>query len=407
MKYSLTSILVLLNLFVLAQSNPHIVEQYDFINYDANHIQFYNDSSNFNVFFSKLDSAALFGIGKVRVMQIGGSHIQADIWSDQLRKNFIKLAPNLNGGRGFLFPYRLAKTNNPYYYKVTYTGEWKGYRNSVMKHKSTWGVAGITASTTDTISSFKIKFRGDNTPKYDFNSIKVFHDLDSTSYSLKFLADSCYKININHEIGYTEFILQNHLDSIEFEIVKTDSNQTHFNLYGISLDNNNPGIIYNSIGVNGASTKSYLRCELFEKHLPIINPDLVIFCIGINDAYDPDFCQHCYESNYDSLVSYIKKVNPNAAIIFVTNNDSYYKRRYPNKRAELVKESMVELAKKHNAGLWDMYNIMGGLGSIKTWETNKLAKRDKIHLTKKGYILMGNLLYSSIIKSYNNYLKVK
>ncbi|PKP49482.1 MAG: hypothetical protein CVT95_03385, partial [Bacteroidetes bacterium HGW-Bacteroidetes-12] len=124
---------------VKAQSNPHILPQYDIVQYDSNYVHFYNDSANFNTFYSKLDTLIAEGRGKINIMQIGGSHIQADIWSDQLRKNFQQLSPNLNGGRGFLFPYKLAKTNNPYYYDVSYTGEWNGYRNSVSKHKAIWG----------------------------------------------------------------------------------------------------------------------------------------------------------------------------------------------------------------------------------------------------------------------------
>ncbi|MCO6500070.1 MAG: hypothetical protein J5I47_06795 [Vicingus serpentipes] len=390
-----------------AQNNPHLLPQHDFIEYDSNYIHFYSDSANYASFFNKLDTLVFKGKGKVNIMQIGGSHIQADIWSDQMRKNFQQLSPDLNGGRGFLFPYTLAHTNNPHYYKVSYTGKWDGYRNSVMKHDITWGVSGITASTGDSLSSFKILFRGNNTPSYDFNRIKVFHDLDSTSFSIRFLGDSCVTTKTNKEIGYTEFFLNDYVDSLEFEIVQTDSNQTHFNLYGISLDNDDPGIIYNSIGVNGASTKSYLRCELFTQHLKAINPDLVIFCIGINDAYDSDFCEFCYEENYDTLVSWFRSVNPDVQFLFVTNNDSYYKRRYPNKRVFKARDVMINLSKKYNSGMWDMFNIMGGLGSIRTWQKYGLAKKDRVHLTKNGYIIMGDLMFSALMKEYEKHLQIQ
>jgi len=399
------SFTLLIGSVLKSQSNPQLITEYDFVQFDSNDIRFYNDSSNFNTLFGKLDSLIFNGTGKINLMQIGGSHIQADIWSNRLRTNFQQLSPNLNGGRGFIFPYRLAKTNGPYYAKVNYTGEWKGYRNSVSKHHSKWGVSGVTATTTDSVSTFKVTFRGDNTPYYDFNSIKVFHDLDSTSFCLELISDTCASIEVNHEIGYTEFKFNTHQDSLEFNIYRTDSNQTHFNLYGLSLDNDDDGIVFNSIGVNGASTSSYLRCDMFTQHLQAINPDLVIFCIGINDAYDPDFCPYCYEENYDTLVSWIRSVNPNCEFLFVTNNDSYYKRRYPNKRVFEAKEIMIKLAKKYNSGLWDMFEIMGGLGSIKTWQQNAFAKKDKIHLTSDGYKLMGDLMFAALMKEYEKYLQ--
>ena len=400
-------VLLLLSLsLVKGQGNPHLLPKYDFVSYDSNYVHFYNDESHFDTLFSKLDSLIFNGKGKINIMQIGGSHIQADIWSDKMRMNFQEFSPNLNGGRGFLFPYKLAHTNNPYYYKVSYTGEWKGYRNSVTKHQSKWGVSGITATTKDSIASFKLNFRGDNTPNYDFNSIKIFHDTDSTSLCIDLASNTYSYRKVNKEIGYTEFRFETHIDSLAFKIYRTDTNQTHFNLYGISLDNDDPGIVYNSIGVNGASTKSYLRCELFTQHLKAIPPDLVIFCIGINDAYDPNFCETCYEKNYDTLVKWIRSVNPATNFLFVTNNDSYYKRKYPNKRAEIARDVMIKLANKHNAGMWDMYHVMGGLGSVKTWQDNGMAKKDKIHLTKDGYKLMGDLMFSAIIKEYDKHLRL-
>lgn len=406
------TIAILFSLFVClimvkSQTNPHLVKLYPFINYDENVIDFYNDTVSFKHFYSKFDTLTTSGKGKINIIQMGGSHIQADIWSDQLRKKFQTISPNLNGGRGFIFPYKLAKTNNPHYYNITYTGEWSGYRNSVGKHQSTWGVSGITATTTDSLSSFKLVFRGDDTPFYDFNSIKVFHDTDSSSYCLELISDTCVSIEVNKEIGYTEFKFDKYQEQLEFRIYKTDSFQTHFNLYGLSLDNDDNGIVYNSIGVNGASTSSYLRAQLFTQHLKAINPDLVIFCIGINDAFDPGFCAKCYENNYDTLIAWIKSVNPNCEFLFVSNTDSYYKRKFPNKRAFEVQNVMINLAKKYQAGYYDLLTVMGGLGSIKTWEKNGLAQKDKIHLNKNGYIMLGDLMFSTLMKEYSRFIHIQ
>lgn len=397
--------LLLFQQITVAQGNPHILPQHDFIQYDSNYLHFYHDGANLNNFYAKLDTLMFEGKGKVNIMQMGGSHIQADIWSDQLRKNFHKVSPNLNGGRGFLFPFKLAKTNNPYYYEVSYTGEWQGFRNSVSKHHATWGVSGITAITNDSVASFSINFRGDDTPAYDFKRIKIFHNQDSLGYCIELTKDTCVAITVNDSIGFTEFVFAEYKNVVDFTIYKNDSASQPFELYGISLENNDPGVVYNSIGVNGASTSSYLRATLFKQHLQAIQPDLVIFCIGINDAYDPGFCGNCYENNYDTLVDWIKSVSPTTNFIFVTNNDSYYKRRYPNKRVEEARDAMIRLATKHNAAMWDMYHVMGGLGSIKTWQKHGLAKTDKIHLTSDGYKLMGDLLFSAIMKSYADYTK--
>jgi lysophospholipase L1-like esterase len=299
----------------------------------------------------------------------------------------------------------LAKTNNPSNYQVSYSGTWEGHRSAVSRHNYTWGLSGITAVTRDSVAGFKVVFTGPDTPKYDFNRIKVFHDLSTSEYCLELKSDPNATIIENHRFGFTEFRLDSHQDSLELGIYQTDSVQTHFNLYGLSLENDDQGLVYHAIGANGASTKSFLRADLFEQHLTPIKPDLVIFCIGINDAFDSNFCPDCYRQNYEDLIAKFKRINPDCEFLFVTNTDSYIRRRYPNKRVYQAKEAMVTLARKYHAGLWDLFEVMGGLGSIKKWEQEGLAKRDKIHFTAAGYELIGDLMFSALMQQFDHYLK--
>ena len=60
------------------------------------------------------------------------------------------------------------------------------------------------------------------------------------------------------------------------------------------------------------------------------------------------------------------------------------------------------LAEKHDASLWDLFSVMGGLDSVKLWEEQGLAQKDKVHFTKKGYELVGNLFFDAFINAYSN-----
>ncbi len=391
--------------YLKAQSIVDANAKYGLVNNKENYIHFYNKDDTFPVFYNKLHTLLTGKKEKVKIMQIGGSHIQAEIWPDQVRKNFLDVSDNLNGGRGFVFPFKMAKTWNPKNHQISFTGKWKSQRNSVKKHKAKWGVSGITVSTTDSISSFQIGYKHDSITNYIFNRIKVFHELDSTSFKLKLISKEHIKVVENKEQGFTEFFLENSTDSLSVEIEKTSISQTHFSLYGLSLENDEPGIVYTSIGVNGAKTNSFLRNEIFVEQLKVIDPDLVIFCIGINDAYYANFCADCYKENYKELMKWFKLVNPSVEFLFVTNNDSFYKRKYANKRVFEARDVMIDLAKKHNTGLWDLFEVMGGLNSIKLWEENGYAKEDKIHFTDKGYQLIGDLMFQAIMDDYDKYLK--
>ncbi len=403
-KFSLITVLLFSFFLAEGQNKFEDLKDFNFVNYDDNYIHFYNKESGLNEFFSKLDSLLKYKKGKVRILQMGGSHIQAEIWPDEVRMNFLNLSGNMNGGRGFVFPFKLAKTWNPKNFQISYTGDWKSFRNSIKKHQAKWGVSGITVTTKDSISTINIGYHHDSITSYKFNRIKVFHVMDPKSYTIRLISDTPVKIIRNKENGYTEFLLNRETDTLSLRIIKTKNDQTYFTLYGMSLENDDPGIVYTSVGVNGAKTSSFLRNELFVNQLKTIRPDLIIFCIGINDAYYPSFCPECYEKNYDKLISWIKQVNPKTNFLFVTNNDSYYQRKYPNKRVLEAREVMIRLAKKYHGGLWDLFGVMGGLGSIKNWEANGFAKKDKIHFTDKGYQLIGDLMFSALMKAYDDYL---
>ena len=215
--------------------------------------------------------------------------------------------------------------------------------------------------------------------------------------------DSTILISSQNLEGHIKYQLSKAVDSLSFSIVKKQNIESKFSLFGFCFDNNKHGISYHSIGVNGASVPSYLRCVNLENQLELMPPDLVIFSIGINDAYENDFSKESYSKNYDTLIQRIYSINPEAAILFTTNNDSYYHQKHPNERVYEAKEAMVNLAESKKLALWDLFEIMGGLNSIQKWHSDDLAKKDLLHLNYKGYNLIGDLLFEAFMEAYKKY----
>ena len=89
------------------------------------------------------------GEGKIQVVHMGGSHIQADIYTHQLRKRFQELTPDMNGGRGMIFPFKIAKTNSPYNFSVAYNGNWEYCKSTQSDRTCKLGLTGIAVSTSD------------------------------------------------------------------------------------------------------------------------------------------------------------------------------------------------------------------------------------------------------------------
>jgi hypothetical protein len=194
-------------------------------------------------------------------------------------------------------------------------------------------------------------------------------------------------------------------DTLNANFIKVDSQQNSiFTLYGFILDKNEPGILYSPIGINGAATYSFLKCENFEKELSLLNPDLLILSLGTNDAYGKGYNDSIYYNNIDSLVSIARNINPNCEIILTVPNDDYYKRRYPNKNTVRQERTIKKIAKDKSLMVWDVFRFMGGLGSSQLWYKNGLMKYDRIHFTKQGYELKGDLFFAAFMKRFNEYL---
>ena len=164
------------------------------------------------------------------------------------------------------------------------------------------------------------------------------------------------------------------------------------------LDKTVKGFTYSEAGVNGAATSSWLKCDHWERDLSLVRPDLVMFSIGINDIQGPGFSVDRFKSNYRQLIRLVRRVNPNCAILFTGINDSSF-RRQVNPHTEEVEAAMEELAKEYKAVFWDMYEVMGGWGSMEVWREAGLAQSDLVHFTPDGYRLIGDLLFDAIMAS--------
>lgn len=380
---------------------------YDFIRYEDNRLQFPGDRTAWDGLFQHLDQLVFEGDTTFSVLHMGGSHVQAGTLSNALRERLLTLSDGIRGERGFIFPFRLARTNGPRNLKVEYTGQWDSCKNSNRKETCDWGLSGYNAWTADTTATVKLwSITRDSVP-YAFNRVRIFHDTDTLQlWPTLGEGNPVVNVTVDVALGCTTFELAYPCDTLWVQATATRPNQERFTLRGIYLENDDYGLTYNAVGVNGASVPSYLRCPKLPEQVAFVRPDLVILGIGINDAYMPAsrFSSEQFGANYDSLLAQLRTANPHCQLLFLTNNDSKYKRRYPNKNADAVRSVMLELAKKYDGAVWDLYGIMGGLGAIDDWKAAGLAKSDGIHFTPDGYTLQADLMFHAIRDAYAEYL---
>ena len=154
--------------------------KYDFIDTSLNTIQFPQGSASFEPFFKKLDTLVFENRGKVRILHIGGSHLQADVISGRIREHLVKEYPGASAGRGFVFPYSAARTNTPASYASYYKGIWDKNKNVQHEITKPLGLLGIAVSTRDPRAEITLLLDKYNTePIWGETSFRVFGYSDS------------------------------------------------------------------------------------------------------------------------------------------------------------------------------------------------------------------------------------
>ncbi len=359
-------------------------------------------------FYGLLDSL-LAGSGRnVRIWHVGGSHVQAGHFSYRMQENLTRMADSLQGERGFIFPYRIAKTNSDKSFRTSYTGEWKAAM-AASTHKDLdprFGVMGIAAQTADSTATVGIGLgiSPDTLWRFDrfrvlgyASSPKAYPFLVSGSDTLSFTLDTLTQSYLFELPAETDTV------TLGFHIPAGED----FTLTGTQPISGRRGIDYYCSGVNGARLTTWLeKCQDLARDMQLVRPDLAIFGVGINDSackaseFDPER----FKENYRRLIRLVRETSPDCAFIFITNNDSYrYVRRGMtyNHNGPTVQKAMYELAKEYGAAVWDVFDIMGGKDSVIKWRDAGLVKKDRLHFTPEGYVLLGDLLYNAMVDDYN------
>lgn len=380
--------------------------RYSCVAYDRDTLEFPAGRKAFARFYNALNET-LYGNGaELSVLHIGGSHVQAGHFSNRIRTNLCAMAPMAKGSRGCLFPFRALRTNAPAGYDISYTGRWSGARCVESAPSLSLGLAGASVQTSDTLASLTLDLTAADSLCWTFNRLRVLGSGTSEQIVPVVVWDGDTLRPVEQVRGES-YLFRLPADTavcrLEFQGLETGS----FELRGLIPEREQgKGITYHEAGVNGAAVPSWLRCDLFERELDYVRPNLVIFGIGINDANVPasKFDVEAFKRNYRELIARIRNVSPECAFLFVTNNDCFlrvkrYKRTY-NPNTLKVEKAFRELAAECDGAVWNQFRVMGGYRSSASWQYAGLMRADRIHFTREGYELMGDLLYNALITDY-------
>ena len=400
-----TLLLAILGLILLSINPLQAQEQkYDFINYNANHLRYDSTSRTMRTFFARWHRMAATKQGNINIVHIGGSHVQAGYMTETIRLRMLATTPQMVGPRGMIFPYSAAaRCNNPPDYRVHCRERMVLTRCVHKEPEYPLGLCGIAVTARDQQSEIQIVL---NEPSVNFATTRVVlfgHSNEGVVPRLRATGSELYPSYFDNYTDRYFFNIDSPVDS--FVVVLPCREGQQFTVTGVYLDSPSAGLSYHSIGVNGAAVPDYLRCPHFVRDLRMLHPDAVVFGIGINDANVANFDTVAFRLSYLALIDSIKAVNPDCAFIFITNNDSFFKlsrRRYNvNPNGTLARDVFYRLARETGGAVWDQFQIMGGLKSMDQWRLAGLAQTDRVHFTRAGYQIVGNLFSDALIEAYN------
>jgi lysophospholipase L1-like esterase len=360
-------------------------------------------------FFENLYQQKINNDRKINIVHIGDSHIQADYLTMIVRRSFQTFFGN--AGRGLVIPYRVAGTNEPPNFISRSDVKWNSKR-CVHPHESLpIGIGGITINTNVPGAKLEI-YLNDLWQDYTTRSLSLFFNKNASSYGFNIkdtLGNSLATIDPSESPfeNFSRAVLKTPTQAFVIETVKTGDNQDTATIYGILLSNETNGIFYHAIGVNGAKYEHYNAAWHFSRQTGLLKPELFIISLGTNEAINFPYLDKNISLHIDRLISSLRNVNPMARFILVTPPNAFRKKTKFNPGINVVREAILQYAVENGYAFYDMYKALGGERAADTWKAAGLLRPDGVHFTKEGYEYQGNLLFSALMKSYNEFVPLR
>lgn len=186
--------------------------------------------------------------------------------------------------------------------------------------------------------------------------------------------------------------------------------------YGMVLETQGPGLVWDTMSMIGAFTKrvSLFDSEHMARQVAHRNPDLIVFNYGGNDLrrfVGKSVRTNTFKQEMTDALQRLRNGKPSAAclVIGIIDHARSGQRKVESHHVEAVISAQREVAFQQGCAFFDTYRAMGGPGSITHWRRQKppLASPDQKHLNRRGRDRMGQMLYDALMSGYERYLTGK
>ena len=183
-------------------------------------------------------------------------------------------------------------------------------------------------------------------------------------------------------------------------------------LFGVSFERDQPGVIYNSLGLNGGQVQSIVRyfdVPQWTIELQHEKPDLVVLNYGTNESIYADYIEKYYSGELREVIRRVKTAVPNASVLVMSPMDRG--QRDGSGQITTVPalprlvEIQREIAGEMGCAFFNTFQAMGGEGTMARWYESqpRLVSADFTHPLPGGARKVGVLLDEALEAGYRGY----
>jgi lysophospholipase L1-like esterase len=316
--------------------------------------------------------------GLTRIVHYGDSPTTADLITGDVRA--ILQARFADAGHGFILP---AKPWAWY----EHTGakvEGKGWKivpaSHFESHDGMFGLGGVSFTGSSSATS-RIQF----TAAQSHFELWFLSEPDGGTVTLTADGVELGAVDTAGEKGpgFAAFESKEPAHTLELRVT-----QGHVRIFGVSAERGPTGVVYDSLGLNGASTTVLTRMfnqEHWTAELQHRNPDLVILNYGTNEADFAKFVETQYEKELREAIRRLRAALPDASILVMSPMDRGYKTSSGEIETMPTIPELVSIqrrvSRETGCGFFDTFHAMGGDGTMARWYAAqpRLVSADFIH----------------------------
>ena len=180
-------------------------------------------------------------------------------------------------------------------------------------------------------------------------------------------------------------------------------------LFGVVMERDVPGVVYDSLGLAGARAARLLNAapEHLAAQVAHRRPDLIVLAFGREEARDEGLSERAYRAGLARVIGRVRAGRPEAACLLVSPIDQADggPGAVMGTRRALVEVTtrQREVAAEQGCAFFDTLQAMGGPGALAEWSERRPPLASRRYPTPAGYRAVADLLYRALAEAYEGF----